>query len=133
MDNARPFLAVEGRQIVLPKGPQDAVARAQPMSVDWRFQASLDWLSASWAKATHNDSGTGLISINAAGVEAQYWLIASFVPVAGVNGQRSDVGDDCLKIKGQSVDPAVLARIPINIERATGGIIPRSSVVFKTQ
>jgi len=35
-------------------------------------------------------------------------------------------------IRGQAVDPAVLLRIPINIETATGGIIPRSNVVFRT-
>jgi RHS repeat-associated protein len=35
-----------------------------------------------------------------------------------------------IDVRGQSVDPAVLRRIPVNIETATGGIIPRSRVVF---
>lgn len=36
-----------------------------------------------------------------------------------------------IDIRGQNIDPAVLNRIPTNIETATDGIIPSSSVVFK--
>jgi filamentous hemagglutinin len=38
-----------------------------------------------------------------------------------------------LDIRGQNVDPAVLQRIPINIETRAGGIIPRTSVVYRTE
>ena len=37
-----------------------------------------------------------------------------------------------IDIRGQTVDPAVLRRIPLNIETATGGTIPRTNVVFLT-
>jgi len=38
-----------------------------------------------------------------------------------------------LDIRGQSIDPAVLRRIPTNIERVTGGLIRAQDVVFKAE
>jgi filamentous hemagglutinin len=47
------------------------------------------------------------------------------------NLPKDSVQGVILDIRGQSIDPAVLQRIPANIEKATGGLIRAANVVFK--